>query len=368
MSGLDNHAFHQLMASQGLLSLSRPTPIQKLNINRHSLHSTEHCQRNLFNPEISLAVKREDLRHTYLSGNKWHKLKQFMALSLLQSRRPILSFGGAHSNHIHALAAAGCYFDMPTIGIIRASSTTSSPTLKDAAAWGMHLIPVSRGTYRRRHELVENTTDTVWLDQWQTLLSEAEWRSLQVGLAAQWNNKKAPIVIPEGGAGRLALLGVADLAKEICQQVRQKRDDSVYNHWVVAVGTGITLAGLVAGLHWLGLSRKIKVTGISVLRGERFLEADVAKYLTDVGVPNTGYQICHQFHQGGYARTSQSLQQFADQMQQANWPVDLDPIYNLKLAYAISQLQHSGYWREGDKVLMIHTGGLQGNRSYRWQK
>lgn len=309
-----NHLQNQLETNlQKLISAS---PLQEVN---HPL---------LDQYAIKLAVKRDDLLHPDISGNKWRKLKFNLLTARSQHINHIVSFGGAFSNHIHALAAAGYHFGFKTTGIIRGeSSYASNPTLKQASNWGMDLQFISRKEYRMRN-------DSDYL----------------LSLKAKF---PVALIVPEGGSNQYALPGVIEAVQEIQQQA-----DYHVDHIVTATGSGGTLAGLIAGSEHTQINSKI--TGIAVLKGADYLNQQVENLLQQykVSKPNS-WSLQTEFHQGGYAKISKELAIFCQQfIVQTGIPIE--PIYTGKMFYAIFELIKQGYFKKGDHIVALHTGGLQG--------
>lgn len=222
----------------------------------------------------NVALLRLDLTGGLAPGNKHFKLRGNLAAARRRGIRRLISFGGAWSNHLHALAAAGREQGFTTVGIVRGDEPLpDTPTLADARAWGMDILRVSRAEYRRRNE-------PDYLEQ----------------VAARF----APcLVIPEGGAGSTGVAG----CREIGRLLRELAPDA--RHVVVPVGTGTTLAGLLAELDV-----HHEVTGVSALKGAVDLEQRVTRALADSGVTaGARWQILHDAHCGGYARVNDGLRE-----------------------------------------------------------
>jgi len=238
----------------------------------------------------------------------------------------IISFGGAWSNHIHALACAGNRFGFETIGIIRGESEyANNPTLSDARTWGMRLEFVTRAEYRRRSD-----------------------EAYHQELLARWPGS---VIVPEGGSNALALDGVAGLVRQIEQQ------DCQPDYLITACGTGGTLAGLVAAAprHW-------RVLGVAALKGAGFLYRDVQALLEAAKVcPQAYWGIDLEGHEGGYARTSGALVQFISRFEQQH-QIPLEHVYTAKMLFRLEQLIERGAFCPGSRILALHTGGLQGRR------
>jgi len=269
---------------------------------------------------IRLFLKRDDLLHPLVSGNKWRKLKY----NLLEARKlgfeTLLSYGGAYSNHIHALAAAGRLLGFRTIGIIRGEDPgdRASTTLRFAREQGMELQFISREAYRGK--------------------SDAAFRE---ALSARYG----PFYeLPEGGTNAFALPGVAEGVAEISRQLGASPD-----YLCVAAGTGGTLAGLVAGA-----SPATQVLGFSVLKGGTFLSAEVS-CLTGTDQ----FRLFPDYHFGGYARTTPELLAFIRGFE-ARTGVRLEQVYTGKMLYGLYDLAKKGIFAPGSTVVALHTGGLQG--------
>lgn len=279
-------------------------PIQKLN------HST------LTNNNVELSIKREDLIHPEISGNKWRKLKFNISHCIENNFDAILTFGGAYSNHIRATAAAGKMFKIPTIGIIRGEELgVNNPTLVAAQKDGMQLVFVSREEYKLKEK--GNTV-----------------QKLQAA-------KPKTFIVPEGGANTLAIKG----CNEILQEVNE------FDICFSAVGTGGTLAGLINGGRYFE-----EIIGIPVLKGAQFLETDIKQWLN----PLSGVQwsLEYNYHFGGYAKFTPELISFIRWFYE-EFEIKLDPIYTGKMMFAIWDLISKKHF-QNKTILALHTGGLQG--------
>ena len=263
-------------------------------------------------------------------GNKAFKLRHYFSEAKRLGITRLVSFGGAWSNHLHALAATGYQLGVETVGIIRGElSEEKSEMLKDARRWGMRIVYVSRQEYGQRHDMA-----------YQQQLIEYF----------------APcILIPEGGATRAGVRGcmaVADIIRRRAPLARQI---------VVPVGTGTTMAGLVAGLN-----ESFEIHGISALKGAHDLAQRVEGLLPRSARNNRAHwRILHDYHCGGFARVNVLLREFMLAFETIHG-IELDPVYTGKMLLAIHQLRAGGAWNEGASVLAIHTGGLQGRRGYSW--
>lgn len=283
----------------------------------------------VIDPDISakgleLWIKRDDLLHPVISGNKWRKLKYILNHALHVGADTIVSMGGAYSNHLHALAFAGKALGIKTVGYIRGERPAQlNPTLADLQEWGMELRFVSRGDYRTLRAY--KTHDSL--------------PGLQPG--QYW--------LPEGGACGLALQGVAEIVAEI---------DIDYDVLAVACGTGTTAAGLIASSPKSG-----RVLGVAALKGGAFLYDDIQRVLIEQSAANAAdWQIVSDYHCGGFANTTPALLDFIATFQSLQG-IALEPIYTGKLLFAIYDLIKQDYFPAETRIVAVHTGGLQGNRS-----
>lgn len=271
-----------------------------------------------FPGNIELWMKREDLLHEQVSGNKFRKLKYNLIEAEKNGCVTLLSFGGAHSNHIAALAAAGKLANLKTVGIIRGEELEVqeekwSPTLKFARSCGMEFKFVSRADYR------DKTSEV-----------------FQQKLRAEFGDF---YLVPEGGTNELAIKG--------CEEIL-KSEDEVFDFIAVSVGTGGTISGLInaAGSHQ-------KVLGFPALK-TGYLEQEVENH-----VDKSNWELILNYPFGGYAKTDAELITFMNQFYE-NYQIKLDPVYTGKLVFGIFDLVKRGYFPSDSKILVIHTGGLQG--------
>ncbi|WP_022825374.1 1-aminocyclopropane-1-carboxylate deaminase/D-cysteine desulfhydrase [Hymenobacter norwichensis] len=277
---------------------------------------------------IRLLLLRDDLAHPELPGNKWRKLKYNLKAARQAGHDTLLTFGGAFSNHIAAVAAAGRLQGLRTIGLIRGEETQPlNPTLARAAANGMQLRYLDRTTYRRKHD---------------------------PDFLAELLRETGPAyVIPEGGSNTLALPGCAELVSELTTE-------TAFDYLCVACGTGGTLAGLLTGL-----AGQHQVVGIAALKGGEFLRTDI-NALTQAATGRTypNYDLRTDYHLGGYAHFSPELLRFIQEFE-TQYGVLLDPIYTGKLLYGIFDLLRHDYFAPHSTVVAVHTGGLQGWTGFR---
>lgn len=285
--------------------------------------------------DLALWVRRDDLIDASLSGNKFYKLYYNLQQARALAAREICSAGGAWSNHLHALAAAGQQQGIATRALVRGERPASlSATLADAERWGMQLDFLSRQDYRTSAR--RGSKDCQDGGQADLLVDGCYW-------------------VPEGGANLLGALGMGVAGWAIEQRFPAAADICT------AVGTGTGLAGLAARL-----SPGRRVLGFSVLKGEGTLGRDVARLYSACRPRGGGacWGLIHGFHGGGYGRSPQAtLASFWKDFEQDTGLV-LDPVYTLKLFWGIYQLAQRHYWPRGAQVIAIHTGGLQGRRGF----
>lgn len=273
---------------------------------------------------IRLLLKRDDLLHPQVSGNKWRKLKYNLLAARAQGFTTLLTFGGAYSNHLYATAAAGKVFGFRTIGVVRGDELAGKPlneTLQFCLASGMYLHFVSRTDYRRKEDpdfLAELTT--------------------QFG----------PFYcLPEGGTNELAIRGTAELVPELVSQLGYTPD-----FVCCPVGTGGTVVGLAQSAP-----EKTKVLGFVVLKGLGSDSLPAVRF-TGNGQPG-GCPSFVDYHFGGYAKTTPELIQFIRVFEQKT-SVLIEQVYTGKMLYGIYDLARNGFFPEGATVVAVHTGGLQG--------
>ena len=280
-------------------------PTVKIDLNDFKIHG------------YSLYLRREDLIHPQISGNKFRKLKYNFEEAKMLKKASILTFGGAYSNHIAAVAAAGNKFGIKTIGIIRgeeiANKIDKNPTLSFAQRCGMELNFVTREDYKHANE--------------ESFIEKLREKFVDFYL------------LPEGGANSFAVKG--------CEEI-VKKNDGVYNYLCVSVGTGGTLAGLVKAseMHQ-------KVLGFSALKGT-FQTSEVEKYTL-----KTNFEITDDYCFGGYGKIDEELVRFINEFKRKT-DIQLDPVYTGKMLFGIMDLLKNGHFPENSSILAIHTGGLQG--------
>jgi 1-aminocyclopropane-1-carboxylate deaminase/D-cysteine desulfhydrase-like pyridoxal-dependent ACC family enzyme len=294
-----------------------PSPLQELRDKRFTRHG------------VRLLLKRDDLIHPTIPGNKWRKLAPNLRTALEEGHTALLTFGGAYSNHLRATAAGGRMLGLATFGVVRGDELAArplNPSLARCAADGMRLHFVSRSDYRRRHDP----------DFAEHLLH---------GLGEDADERRAAreaFRIPEGGSNSLAVRGCTALGEEL-----HGRTDVA----AVACGTGGTLAGLAAGL-----APGQSALGIPVLRGG-FLTGSVRELQRSAfGSPRGSWRLDERFHFGGYARSSPELEEFAADFAARHALPPLEPLYVAKLLFALTALAEEGAFARGSTVTAVVTG------------
>jgi len=270
--------------------------------------------------EVTIFVKREDLNHPFVSGNKWWKLKYNLEQAKKQGHKTLLTFGGVFSNHIYATAAAAQELGFKSIGVIRGEKSASlSKTLLFAKEKGMHLHFVSREKYRIK-------SNEVFIKQ----------------LYDQFGNF---YLIPEGGTNDFAIQGV----KEFALTLPAEKD---FDYTCCACGTGGTLAGLIKGLP------DKKVIGFSSLKGD-FLSGEVRRL---IGLDYSNWTIKNEYHFGGYAKSNPELISFINSFEK-EFSIPLEQVYTAKMFFGLFDLIEKKNFKKGSIILALHTGGLQGRFS-----
>lgn len=264
---------------------------------------------------VEVYVKRDDLIHPFISGNKWRKLKYNYHAFLESNTIGIVTFGGAFSNHILATAAFCAHSGIPSIGIIRGEEPKGiNHVLILARLWGMILKFVSREQYKDTEEI-----SNVW-------------------------QNNGYFVIPEGGENEDGVKGCEEIIYELNQS---------YDHIICASGTGCTFSGIVRAVSKQGLLTKCH--SIAVLKQGEFLYDTVRKFVKEAAE----YTVHCNYHFGGYAKTTPELLDFLNYFA-ANTGILSDPIYTSKMFFAVNDMIKNNQFKKGERILTIHTGGLIG--------
>lgn len=293
-------------------------PKEQMLINIENIH-IQSVKTLSFN-DIQTDILRLDLIHPVMSGNKWFKLQYYLKEAIKMQSERWVSFGGAYSNHIVALALAGQQANIPTTGFIRGDhSIDLSPTLQEAISYGMDVQFISRTDYRFKDQLQESYHQPGWY----------------------W--------IPEGGYGLLGAKGAADILR--------LHDTSSYSHIICATGTGTMMAGLIQGAI-----PTQQVLGISVLKNHLSITQEIQALLPEHQNNLLSFQCIHRYDWGGYAKHQPELLSFMQDL----WlkeKIPTDFVYTAKMIYATKNLIQKNHFKPGSRLLLIHSGGLQGNRS-----
>ncbi|MEH2350074.1 MAG: pyridoxal-phosphate dependent enzyme [Nostoc sp.] len=298
-----------------------PPPIQKINgeIARHA--------------GVDLYVLRLDLMHPWVNGNKWFKLKYNLLEAKEKNFTTLLTFGGAYSNHIYATAAAGNLFGFRTIGVIRGEETLPlNPTLSFALQQGMQLVYLNREMYRQR-----NTA------------------ALQEYLQQRFGEV---FIIPEGGSNLNGVRGCTEIVGDAMPTPSYR-----FDYICVACGTATTLAGIALSLY-----EGQRAIAFPVLKNGEFLAQEIESLLTNYlasGLPApsnspASWELMCDYHFGGYAKVNNELLVFSQQFKEEHG-IPLDYVYTAKMFYGVMDLLQQGFFYQGDSLLLVHTGGLQGN-------
>jgi 1-aminocyclopropane-1-carboxylate deaminase len=268
-----------------------------------------------YNNKIDADVLRLDKISPLVSGNKWFKLRYYLEEAKAQQKKGILTFGGAWSNHIIATAAICKLHGLKSIGIIRGEEPKDpSPALLQARAMGMQLVFITRTAYQNKEIPPTLTVDDYY-------------------------------IVNEGGYGEAGAKGASTML-DYCSKS--------YSHYFCAAGTGTMMAGIINATQ-----TKQQVIGISVLKNNMDLEKMIQTLVTN---PQKNWRLIQDYHFGGYAKHQPALLQFMNEFYDRT-RIPSDFVYTGKLFYAVSDLIRKNYFPTGSKLLLIHSGGLQGNNS-----
>lgn len=272
---------------------------------------------------VRLLVKREDLNHPKVSGNKWWKLKYNLLEARKQNKNTLLTFGGAYSNHIYATAGAAAECGLNSVGIIRGEETLPlNTTLRFALNQGMQIHYVSREQYR-------NKNDEKFIESLRQMFGDF-------------------FLMPEGGTNMLAVHGCKEFSEHDLKSIP-------CDYLCVAVGTGGTMAGMIAGLKG-----EKEIIGFPVLKGGDFLEGDITNLVQHyTGETYGNWRLDTSYHHGGYAKMTPSLIAFIQEMSMHHG-LPLDHVYTGKLLWGIMDHVMKNKFPRGATILALHSGGLQG--------
>ncbi len=295
------------------LNLNIPSP-------QHKIYLKHSAKKN-----ISVILKRDDQIHPIVCGNKWRKLKFNLKHVSHNKIKQIISFGGAWSNHLHALGWCCKQLNVELIAFVRGEqSDNPSAMIKDLIGWGATINWINRAEYRLKQ-------DPQWLGKLLEKYPQAE-------------------VIPEGGSNQLALKGVAELANELKQDNHQEID-----YLCTAVGSGGTIAGLIKAFA----NSKTKIIGIPVVKGIEALNNTISELIHDTSLNH--WQLIADYECGGFARYDQTIAEYIEEFYNQQG-VLLEPIYTAKLLIAVDDLIYKGFFENNSTIVVLHSGGLQGLR------
>lgn len=291
-----------------------PTPLQRIE---HPI---------LDEKGLLLSVKRDDLIHPVVSGNKWRKLKYILRHAQTLNATHLISMGGPYSNHLHTLAYLGKEMGFRTTGLIRGEHKNLSPALKDMRHWGMQIEFVSRDTYRqlRNHKKFDAPPSSERNGYW----------------------------IAEGGYNPLALRGIEEMIKEL-----PVGSDIIFT---APCGTGCTLAGIINAAP-----TETRVQGVSVLKGDGYLQHEVSNLLDECTAERStkaAWAVSDDYHFGGFGKVNKHLTAFMTEFEN-HTGIPLDPVYTGKLFYGLADMILKDQFPSGSHLIAIHTGGLQGRRT-----
>ncbi|HNB80897.1 MAG TPA: hypothetical protein PLP14_02295 [Chitinophagaceae bacterium] len=282
----------------------KPAPVQTIQY------------KSLQDAGVQMDMLRLDLLHPQISGNKWYKLRYFIREAQEQKAAGVLSLGGPWSNHLHALAYTSQLLNLPSVGLVR-GEPVSNACLHDCNAWNMKLHFVSRSDYRQK-------AASSFLDAWK-------------------NQYPDYYIIPEGGDAPQGISGAAGMLQGISVDT--------YSHIAIAVGTGTSFRGLLQVVP-----SETRLLGFCAMKGGGYLEA-----LWE-NEHKSRYELFTGYHEGGFGSTNSGLENFIKTFYQETG-IPLDRVYTAKMMRGLLDLCGRGYFAPTSRLLFIHTGGLQGNRS-----
>jgi len=287
-----------------------------MNIDFEIFSPVHQIHDKLFDEQgLKVFIKRDDLIHPIISGNKWRKLKYLLKEAQAQNKTRLVTFGGAYSNHLLATAAAAAKFGFKSTGFVRGEEVNND-TLFLCRLHGMNLIFTDRESYLHKHALFDK----------------------------HFANDSEAFFIDEGGTSLLGARGCSELIDEL---------NETYNHIICACGTGTTAAGVINGIVNHQLSTQFH--GVPVLKNGEFLRKDIDAFLEK---PST-YQLHTNYHFGGYSKVDDKLIRFVKQFVAATG-ILIEPIYTGKMLYALYDLASKNYFSPGSRILALHTGGIWG--------
>ena len=276
----------------------------------------QQIQDKLFEEKgLEVFIKRDDLIHPIISGNKWRKLKYLLKQAQAENKTHLVTFGGAYSNHLLATAAAASKFGFTSTGFVRGEEVNND-TLFLCRLHGMNLIFTDRESYRDKQALFNK----------------------------YFAGDDTAFFIDEGGVSPLGAKGCSELIGELTKR---------YDHIFCACGTGTTAAGIINGINQHKIGTQFH--GVPVLKNGQFLREEIDRFLTN----SSEYHLHTDYHFGGYAKTTPELTDFIPQFVSSTG-ILIDPVYTGKMLYAVYDLAAKNYFKPGSKILAIHTGGIWG--------
>jgi len=264
---------------------------------------------------VEVFIKRDDMIHPIISGNKWRKLKYVLQQARDLGKNHLVTFGGAYSNHLLATAAAAARFGFKCTGMVRGEEVQND-TLFLCGLHGMQLIFTDRESYRDKPALFNKF----------------------------FREYADAFFIDEGGASAEAAQGCSELVDELT---------GVYDHIFCACGTGTTAAGIINGINQHQLSTQFNA--VPVFKNGGFIKDEIDKYLLTL----TDYQLHLDYHFGGYGKTTPELIAFIKQFV-SQTGILIEPVYTGKMLYALFDLISKDYFKPGSRILAMHTGGIWG--------
>lgn len=273
---------------------------------------------------VNIWLKRDDMIHPYISGNKWRKLKYWLIYAKENSIKTLTTFGGAWSNHLLATACAGATFGFETVGFVRGDEGVLNPVLSLCKLYGMRLEFVSRQDYHEKQNVYTN-----WLERTKTPAESC-------------------LCIDEGGYGQWAVNGCAELIPELLNQLPR------VDHLFCACGTGATLAGLSKGIAQCEEAANLQLQAVPVLKNAAYLHDQILQLHAE-----SVYHWHDDYHFGGYAKYNTALTSFVKDFC-SKTGILIEPIYTGKVCYAVADLLQKGYFDVGCNIVILHTGGLTG--------
>tara|TARA_B100001564_G_scaffold359175_1_gene379970 strand:+ start:1665 stop:2549 length:885 start_codon:yes stop_codon:yes gene_type:complete len=265
--------------------------------------------------DIKLYVKRIDLIDKYISGNKWYKLKYNIKSAINNSKKCVLTYGGAYSNHLLATAVISNQHNLKSIGLVRGEKKQNlNPILRLVEQYGMHVDYISRSYYRMRDD-----------------------KNMITDLKRKYGDF---YLIPQGGTNNLGVKGAQEILTDLDSQ----------SYICVPVATGGTISGIINSSN-----KKQKILGFKTLKGVGDLEENIKKFTN-----NNNWNLLDDYTFGGFAKYDTDLVNFIKDFD-LNYSIKLDIIYTSKMMYGLFDLIRKGYFKRKSSILAIHTGGLQGN-------